>query len=622
MDELQKSSDTATQENGLLRAQVERLQVELREYRKRLSWMSSGGSGLSAVSNYPNAQSKGSSGLQNNEFLFDFPKFGDLPGAHLFNGQNKEPLRNKDGTRAPGVLSRDNLNAADSRGLATKSNSSTPNANTGSYETPSNAVSVKTPYSGLKPSSAPTHDTSTSDSPSSSSDSHQSQMLSSSGTSPEPSSHSHSPPDAKNNGGANVCIHGSIDGEESFCARLGMACGNIRNPVPAARDQKAKSNSISSQQPAPTSTDDSMGFDWLAQQNGGQFDPVLFGDWREPQDAVLSQDFGSFFNDAFPLPDLGSPSHNLTEAATNQAPKKDLLAQIDSRLDEDEVVPGEDKAQMLSCTKIWYVLWTAFQLSLQITKSLPQGSSPIDGEVPQRRDRCRQSLHRATDQGSMLRGRRGSEPEGCRRHHGPRQVADVTHDGHNRPDPPPNPFFTTHGTRSRPLNFVLRYYTHTHESSFQTHTASRIPTKERYWRSFEIEPMSTGVPMAAFILANLLSDLFSLFLPIVLLIFAVVVPLLSFMRTCLQQVWRMEIRGSVKPMVHRLTALYQHGSETHCTGRKTEIWKYNIRRTGILGRLALFALTSGPCKQFQFCDISISRSFYGCRLCRKLLEHA
>ncbi|KAJ5215406.1 uncharacterized protein N7498_001813 [Penicillium cinerascens] len=351
VDELQKSSDTATQENGLLRAQVERLQVELREYRKRLSWMSSGGSGLSAVSNYPNAQSRGSYGLQNNEFLFDFPKFGDLPGAHLFNGPNKDQSKNKDGVRAPGVLSRDNLNAG-SRGPETKSNSSTPNANTaGSYGTPGSNASVKTPYSALKASTAPTQDTSNSDSPSSSSDSHHSQMLSSSGTSPEPSSNS--PPDVKNSGAGNVCIHGSIDGEESFCARLGMACGNINNPIPAARDQKAKSNSVSSNQPAPTSTDDSMGFDWLAQQNGGQFDPVLFGDWREPQDAVLSQDFGSFFNDAFPLPDLGSPSHNLTEVATTQGPKKDLIAQIDSKLDEDEVVPGEDKAQMLSCTKIW-----------------------------------------------------------------------------------------------------------------------------------------------------------------------------------------------------------------------------------------------------------------------------
>jgi len=385
VDDLQKSSDMANRENGLLRAQVERLQVELREYRKRLSWMSSGGSGLSAVSNYPNAKSRGSYGLQNNEFLFDFPKFGDLPGAHLFNGQNREQSKEKGGARAPGVLSRDNLNAGSPHGLGTKSNSSTPNANTaGSYGAQGSNGSVKTPYSGLKASTAPAQDTSTSDSPSSSSDSHQSQMLSSGGTSPEPCSNS--PPDVKRNPGAgNMCVHGSIDGEESFCARLGMACGNIRNPIPAARDHRAKSNTVSSDQPAPISTDDSMGFDWLAQQNGGQFDPVLFGDWREPQDAVLSQDFGTFFNDAFPLPDLGSPSHNLTEVAITQAPKKDLMAQIDSKLDDDEVVPGEDKAQMLSCTKIWYVSHPAFFQFLSRTANSPlQGSSAIDGEIPQR----------------------------------------------------------------------------------------------------------------------------------------------------------------------------------------------------------------------------------------------
>lgn len=353
-----------TQENGLLRAQVERLQVELREYRKRLPWMSSGGNGLPAVSTIPSAHSKGAYGLKNNEFLFDFPKFGDLPGAHLFNGQaNKNNQKPKDGLpRAPGVLSRDNLNAAGGRASTTPNFSpSTSTGGTtniaGSNGTPGRNAPHKTPYSNLKTSSAPTHDTSTSDSPSSSSDSHQSQLFSSNGTSPEPSTDS--PPEVKtsNSSQRNTCsIHGSIDGEESFCARLGMACGDINNPIPAARDQKAKSNSVSSDQPAPAPAEDTVGFDWLAHQNGGQFDPVLFGDWREPQDAVLSQDFGSFFNDAFPLPDLGSPSHNLTEVATTQPSKKDLVAQIDSRLEGEEVVPGEDKSQMLSCTKIWYVL--------------------------------------------------------------------------------------------------------------------------------------------------------------------------------------------------------------------------------------------------------------------------
>lgn len=370
VEELQQSSDTANQQNGLLRAQVERLQVELREYRKRLSWMSSGNSGISATTNIPSAHSKGAYGLQNNEFLFDFPKFGDLPGSHLFNTQaNKnDQTKSKDGSRAPGVLSRENLhgrtpNAGSQAGAPSSTNASTPGArsvqwtSSRSNGTASSNASIKAPYNNLKPSASSNQDTTNSDSPSSSSDSHQSQLLSSNGTSPEPSLNS---PDAKHHGGNSCSIHGS--NEESFCAQLGMACGNINNPIPAARDQKAKSHSVSSDQ--PPLADDQLGVDWLAQQNGGQFDPVLFGDWREPQDAVLSQDFGSFFNEAFPLPDLGSPSHNLTEAdvpqqqqqeAQQQGFKRSMAAQFGGKHDE-EVVPGDDKAKMMSCTKIWYVI--------------------------------------------------------------------------------------------------------------------------------------------------------------------------------------------------------------------------------------------------------------------------
>jgi AP-1-like factor len=358
VERLQKTSDMANQENGLLRAQVERLQVELREYRKRLSWMASGsGNAISAMSSnsIPSAHSKGAYGLQNNEFLFDFPKFGDLPGGHLFNGQaNKNDQSKPSGTtpQAPGVLGRDSLNSPSSR-----SNSLAQSNKSKSTGTSNSAASAKATYPGFKSSA---NDNSTSEnSPSSSSDSHQSQMLSSNGTSPEPSLNS--PPDGQYRelGPGDSCGgHVTTDGEKSFCEQLGMACGNIRNPIPAVR---STSQSVSSGQPTPVDGPaegvdaQDLGIDWLAHQNGGQFDPVLFGDWREPQEAVLSQDFGSFFNEAFPLPDLGSPSHNLSEVATDAAPKKNLVAQIDSRLEEDEVVPGEDQSQMLSCTKIWYV---------------------------------------------------------------------------------------------------------------------------------------------------------------------------------------------------------------------------------------------------------------------------
>jgi AP-1-like factor len=369
VETLQKNSDMAAQENGLLRAQVERLQVELREYRKRLSWMASGsGNGISALSSssIPNAHSKGAYGLQNNEFLFDFPKFGDLPGGHLFNGQNKnDQSKSNASPRAPGVLARENSKGPSSRSNSTGTGSGYAMSNTSkSNGTPSSASSTKLPDSGYK-SSAPTHDNSTSEnSPASSSDSHQSQMLSSNGTSPEPSLSSPGGKYRELGPGDSCGGHITTDGEKSFCAQLGMACGNIRNPIPAVRDGKSKSHSVSSNQHSnqPTPTDAAvavevpdLGIDWMALQNGGQFDPVLFGDWREPQDAVLSQDFGSFFNDAFPLPDLGSPSHNLSEVASDAQPKKSLVAQIDSKLEEDEVVPGEDQSQMLSCTKIWYV---------------------------------------------------------------------------------------------------------------------------------------------------------------------------------------------------------------------------------------------------------------------------
>ncbi|KAJ5780113.1 Transcription factor PAP1 [Penicillium paradoxum] len=359
VERLQKTSDMTNQENGLLRAQVERLQVELREYRKRLSWMASGsGNGISALSSnsIPNAHSKGAYGLQNNEFLFDFPKFGDLPGGHLFNGQankNDQPKTNDSISRAPGVLARDNPNTPVSR-----SNSyANPNSSK-SNGTPTSTSSAKAPYSGFK--SSANENSASENSPSSSSDSHQSQLLSSNGTSPEPSLNS---PDGKYRelGPGDSCGgHVTSDGEKSFCEQLGMACGNIRNPIPAVRDSKSKSHSVTSSQPTPIDGPadgqaiHDFGIDWMAHQNGGQFDPVLFGDWREPQDAVLSQDFGSFFNEAFPLPDLGSPSHNLSEVASDAAvPKKNLVAQLDSKLEEDEVVPGEDQSQMLSCTKIW-----------------------------------------------------------------------------------------------------------------------------------------------------------------------------------------------------------------------------------------------------------------------------
>ena len=95
VDDLEKSSESANHENGLLRAQVEKLQIELKEYRKRLSTGSAnvGRSpplNPSPGSQYANARNQTSK----SDFQFEFPQFGDLPGSHIFNNGAMASLRN------------------------------------------------------------------------------------------------------------------------------------------------------------------------------------------------------------------------------------------------------------------------------------------------------------------------------------------------------------------------------------------------------------------------------------------------------------------------------------------------------------------------------------------------
>jgi AP-1-like factor len=82
--ELAKAREADQHENGLLKAQVDRLQVELKDYRKRLSLGASAGRG-SPPSAYSNPSKSGSASTNGqNNFQFDFPKFGALPGSQIF----------------------------------------------------------------------------------------------------------------------------------------------------------------------------------------------------------------------------------------------------------------------------------------------------------------------------------------------------------------------------------------------------------------------------------------------------------------------------------------------------------------------------------------------------------
>ena len=103
---------------------------------------------------------------------------------------------------------------------------------------------------------------------------------------------------------------------------------------------------------------DFQGIDWLANQNGGAFDPVLFGDYRDPQESIMNSDFGGFFSDAFPLPDFGSPL--TTPHETNLPPKKDLMKEIEDTQEgrEPEVNESEETPkQFLTCNMLWSVIF-------------------------------------------------------------------------------------------------------------------------------------------------------------------------------------------------------------------------------------------------------------------------
>jgi AP-1-like factor len=93
VDDLQKASESANHENSILRAQVEKMSMELREYRKRVSLTTtnlnrtpSGG-----VPTYltKGLATNGNTNLSDINFQFEFPKFGPLPASPPANGTSQ-----------------------------------------------------------------------------------------------------------------------------------------------------------------------------------------------------------------------------------------------------------------------------------------------------------------------------------------------------------------------------------------------------------------------------------------------------------------------------------------------------------------------------------------------------
>lgn len=334
VEELEKTSRAANSENNMLRTQIEQMSMELKQYKQRVSLMSERSTlyshekqafGMAALNN-----------LRDVNFQFEFPKFGVLPGppAHKpqrslsqsavtedspqslsnenFQMNGKEPgLRNTNA--ATQVQNGWKSDASRSRKFTPSGSSSAPNGSTASIDSTNmsnfvgnTASPSASSYSNFGPSS-------------------------SCGTSPERLTQS--PMDSK-----------PVDTLTTI--------GEEQSVLPTYNQQFAH---------FPNVDVNNANFDWLAQTNGTQFDPQLFGDYREPQENILANPtFDDLFSDSLGA-DFFTPYNAPPESSM---PKLNLIDEIDAKKDSIENPVDESTAQSknLDCSKVWYVVLCFFSL--------------------------------------------------------------------------------------------------------------------------------------------------------------------------------------------------------------------------------------------------------------------
>lgn len=356
MEELEKASEATSHENTKLRAQVDRMTNELKQYKQKLSLLNSTKPlsrekvpfGNAAVNN-----------LSDVNFQFEFPKFGMLPGPPA----NKQPQRS---TSQPISPAQNTQASSPARSQTTGGKSPQQPRQTlsdaqfkdelakfSNIFTPSMASST-TNGSRASLDSANISMGGASSSPSASSHSNGAGPSSSCGTSPEPFTQSpmgFKPVDTMTTIGEEQSNLAPTDAGFAQFANLDFGTNN---------------------------------FDWLAQQNGGQFDPQLFGGYREPQENVLSNPtFDDFFNDALDA-DFFTPYNTAT--TPNMPKKTNIIDEIDAKKNEDDLA----KDPNMNCTQIWYdspevsrnsdeILTTSSREKLQNCPKAQSGEFDLDG---------------------------------------------------------------------------------------------------------------------------------------------------------------------------------------------------------------------------------------------------
>ncbi|KAF2669946.1 hypothetical protein BT63DRAFT_225860 [Microthyrium microscopicum] len=396
--ELEKNSESTSHENGLLRAQVERLQTELREYRKKLSVQRTLGQSPPTTSTSLQSFSNPSNSMSN--FAFDFSRAGSMGSTGSIYGQMPLFGTGSMQTTSPQSTAIDFTSDLFSRHASTDATSpGTNNANTpassdmrsqhgsvskgspqtfvdknsprtfgdqmfapprnssisqgadfprGSIDSPSSAYNIFTSSTTAEPIDLNAQSTtqsrifqfnsnSTSSPSATSSSQYGGNSNSSCGTSPEA---------AKDAGPEDDPV------KASFYEQLQGACGNTKNPEPRAKSSPLSQteNITNNSNPFPLFSEpseiDIFAASWPTEYN----DSNAFGN---SDNAFGNFTTSSDFSVAGPMDwnDLtGSMRTGLTPGVQKPNPF-DMAAPSMPEIKEEEVVPAE--GQMVPCNKIW-----------------------------------------------------------------------------------------------------------------------------------------------------------------------------------------------------------------------------------------------------------------------------
>ncbi|KAK9473548.1 transcription factor PAP1-domain-containing protein [Dipodascopsis tothii] len=313
--ELENDAHTMSTENQFLKKQVDRLQSELKEYRKRQTMGGTKASTPSAMAS-PNNQSA----FGNSPFTFEFPLFGgeaktgspQMGNAPSLSAGTTTSAGTSSGAPTPGSVSGKSMAKSPNMGSPFSPNMHFGGGVMGFPSRGSPGATVKSPGANGMPSPA------------------LAAAAAAAGAKPNQSQIS-STCKARN-------LYDPNPEEDDFCAKLSMACGTQDNPIPKAHAATPGAGPM------------------LNMLSPLSFDSDLFSEYRDPVfNNASSTGLGSLGmgvgmgpDDEFTLPEL-TPDDVFDEVTGDVGGSS---AAADASDGKDEVVPADNKP-LMGCTALW-----------------------------------------------------------------------------------------------------------------------------------------------------------------------------------------------------------------------------------------------------------------------------